>query len=109
MTSKNTRFALLIGAALVLSGCELEPPAKELVRPVRAMKVGDVVELQGRNFPGRAKATQEVDLSFRVAGPLIALPVKVGDKVKEGDLVAALTHEHRPDGGYAANPGITRG
>ena len=31
------------------------------------------------------------------------------DFVKFMEQQAALTHEHRPDGGYAANPGITRG
>jgi multidrug efflux pump subunit AcrA (membrane-fusion protein) len=31
-----------------------------------------------------------VDLSFRVAGPLITRPVNVGDKVKQGDVVARI-------------------
>jgi RND family efflux transporter MFP subunit len=41
-------------------------------------------------FPGRTKATQAVDLSFRVDGTLNYLPVVVGDKVTTGQVVARL-------------------
>ncbi len=91
MKSKYVKFSLLIGSALLFSGCgQQEPPKDEVVRPVRAMKVGAVAELEGRNFPGRAKATQEVNLSFRIAGPLIARSIDVGDKLKRGDPVARI-------------------
>ena len=76
---------------LLLSGCEQEPVTEQqVVRPVRAMKIGDVVEFRQRQFPGKAKATQEVDLSFRVAGPLITFPVNIGDEVKQGDVIARI-------------------
>jgi RND family efflux transporter MFP subunit len=54
------------------------------------MKVGDLAAMAGRELPGRARAVQQVNLSFRVAGPLVALPVKVGDAVKKGDLLAQI-------------------
>lgn len=54
------------------------------------MKIGDFEGFQGRSFPGRARASKEVDLAFRVSGPLMTLPVKVGDELKEGDLIARL-------------------
>ncbi len=76
---------------LLLSGCDRgEPPELDLVRPIRAMKVGDLEAMGARSFPGRARAVQEVDLSFRVTGPLIARPVSVGDTVKEGELIARM-------------------
>lgn len=93
--SLRARFVLLSGLALpalaLLAGCaEKTPPQKEVVRPVKAMQVADASQLENRYFPGRAKATQEVDLSFRVAGPLITRPVNVGDAVKAGNIVARL-------------------
>ena len=54
------------------------------------MRVGDIETFDNSYLPGRARAGQEVDLSFRVAGPLITRPVNVGDKVKEGDVVARI-------------------
>jgi len=89
---KIAKFLVLpIIGVTVLGGCEREEPTKpEVVRPIRAIKVGDVEALDETYLPGRARAAQEVDLSFRVAGPLIERPVNVGDKVKQRDLVARI-------------------
>lgn len=73
-----------------LQGCQEEIPEKEMIRPVRAMEVSDPAEFTNRWFPGQAKAIQEVDLSFRVAGPLITLPVQVGDEVKKGQELSTI-------------------
>ncbi|MEE9160422.1 MAG: efflux RND transporter periplasmic adaptor subunit [Gammaproteobacteria bacterium] len=63
---------------------------KKVVRPVMAMKITDEVQFRQRQFPGTAKATQEIDLSFRVSGPLITLPVDIGDDVSTGDVSARI-------------------
>ncbi len=75
--------------ALAVSGCT-EQVAEQAIRPVRAIKVGDMEALQGQWYPGRAEAAGEVELSFRVSGPLVTLPIKVGDTLQKGDLVAAI-------------------
>jgi RND family efflux transporter MFP subunit len=83
--------ALLL-ASIALGGCdeEQEEMAAETVRPVRAVQLADASPFAHRWFSGRAKATQEIDLSFRVAGPLIERPVDVGDTVQKGDLIARI-------------------
>ena len=75
-----------------LGACSTEDPAPKtpLIRPVKAVQVGSIKDLAGRFFPGLATATQGVDLSFRVSGRLIALPVKKGQKVQTRDIVARL-------------------
>ncbi|UCF33712.1 MAG: efflux RND transporter periplasmic adaptor subunit [Phycisphaerales bacterium] len=83
-----TVFAL---ATLGLGACnkqELQQPRPP--RPVFAVRVGDASGLSERNFPGRAKAAKEVNLSFRVSGPLIALSAEVGAVFKKGDVVARI-------------------
>ncbi|MCL4201476.1 MAG: efflux RND transporter periplasmic adaptor subunit [Pirellulaceae bacterium] len=75
---------------LTCVGCGAPPAEPESVRPVRAIKVADLAGFRTRSFPGRAEAVDEVDLSFRVSGPLIQLPVRVGDQVAKGDLLAAI-------------------
>jgi RND family efflux transporter MFP subunit len=88
---KRVGYLLLLPLFLSLQACEKEQlEEKKIVRPVRAMKVNDVVQFRQRQFPGTATATQEVDLSFRVSGPLITLPVNIGDEVKVGDVVARI-------------------
>jgi RND family efflux transporter MFP subunit len=80
----------LFFALFALLGCKDEIPQKEMIRPVRAMQISDPAEFTKRWFPGQAKATQEVDLSFRVAGPLVKLPVNVGDTVRKGKALARI-------------------
>ena len=92
-TSRFWKFLSFVSVVLILisvGGCAEEEPEREIIRPVRAAKVEDVAGLQARGFPGRARATQEIDLAFRVSGPLITRPVNVGDQVKEGGVVARI-------------------
>ena len=86
---KRTSAALMVLAAS-LFGCR--PPAEKpvVIRPVRAMKIADTEDLEARWFPGRAQATQEVNIAFEVAGRIIERPVDVGDRVEEGDMLARL-------------------
>ena len=74
----------------IFSGCQEKTSPKETIRMVRAVKVSDPANFAKRWFPGQAKATQEVDLSFRVAGPLIERPVNVGDEVPKGQELARI-------------------
>lgn len=82
----------MLAALVALSACEDEQVAEapEIVRPVKAIKIGDASVLQQRWFPGRAQAAREVELSFRVAGPLIEFPVNVGDRIEAGDVLARI-------------------
>ena len=93
MLARNRRFsrlAILLAISVSQSACGDPPPAPDLVRPVRAAKVGDVSGLDGRSFPGKAEPTEEVVLSFRVGGPLTERPVDVGAVVQKGDLIARI-------------------
>lgn len=85
----NLACACLL-AAMAAVGCGNPASEPEAIRPVRAVKVGDLKAITGREFPGRAKARDEVDLSFQVSGPLVSLPVDVGSQVKKGDVIAAI-------------------
>jgi RND family efflux transporter MFP subunit len=91
--TKITRWprAVPLSALLfVVLGCAEEPPEKEVLRPVRSIVVGDPSVVSNRWWPGRAKATQEVDLGFEVTGQLAERSVKVGDNVKAGTVMARL-------------------
>jgi multidrug efflux pump subunit AcrA (membrane-fusion protein) len=84
------RIAVTVVAAALLAGCGDEAPETKPIRPVRTTTVGDLERIARRSFPGRAKAVREANLSFRVAGPLITFPAKVGDVVKAGDLLGRI-------------------
>lgn len=84
------RWSVCFFIGLLLFSCSSEPQPEAPPPLVPAIRIADAEELSVRTFPGKAKAGKEVNLSFRVTGPLIELPADVGDKVKEGDIVARI-------------------
>lgn len=83
----------LIVASVLLQACgrnQEAPPEREFVRPVKTITLGAAGTKDSRRFPGTVRASDRVDLSFNVDGPLIKLPVKQGQSVKKGDLIARL-------------------
>lgn len=87
---KLTTWIIGTSLLLALTGCnEQEPPAK-VIRPVKTMTIPNAAEINSRSFPGVTEATQDASLAFEVAGKLNTLPVKVGDKVRKGQVLATL-------------------
>ena len=80
---------VLLVAGVGSSACT-EEPAPLPVRPIRSLKLSDSVGFQKRRFPGRAKATLEVDLGFELNGKLVERSVNVGDLVEAGTLMARI-------------------
>ncbi len=80
----------MIAAALFMAGCEEKVPPVKPIRPVISMVVGDIERIRTDVYPGRAKATQEVNVSFEVSGKMSKRQVNVGDSVKRGDVLAVL-------------------
>ena len=93
MLSGRSQSTLLLAGMLVilaLGACKEKAVPPDPVRIVRAMQVAGPDEFMRRSFPGLASASTEVNLSFRVGGPLISRPVSVGDMVEVGDIVASI-------------------
>jgi RND family efflux transporter MFP subunit len=83
---------LLLTTALLISGCgkeEIEEKA-EIVRPVKIMTVQAYADSFSHGFPGKVRAARRSELSFKVSGPLVELPIEEGQQVKKGDLVAQI-------------------
>jgi len=88
---KTSRPAALLAVsfAAILSGCSQEPPPERL-RAVRTVQVRyDKTEERDRYF-GSVQARYEVDQAFRVGGNVVVRKVDVGQKVRQGDVVAVL-------------------
>jgi len=91
MKKRLTWIITLLSILLALVACgEKEEIKKEVIRPIRSMKVAELEPFAGRVFPGMATATQIANMSFRVAGSVDRIPVNIGDDVKKGDLLARL-------------------
>jgi len=91
MKKRSIALMLTITVLFALAACgEKEVEKKDVIRPVRAMTIAEPEPFTGRWFPGKATATQEANLSFRVAGTVDKLPVDIGDMVTQGHLLARL-------------------
>lgn len=90
----SARTAPLVGVLLfLLSACEhaAPPPADDQsVRPARLFQVAPLGKRERYQFVSRVEAKQTVNLAFEVSGPLAKLPVREGQSVATGTLLAAL-------------------
>ncbi len=106
------RRLLGMAAALLLiagvAGCREAQDSPEVIRPVRVLRVGDLSEFRGRQFPGRAEAVQFVDLSFRVSGTLQTLPARLGQTVTKGEVIASVDDRDFLVRVAAAEAGLSR-
>jgi multidrug efflux system membrane fusion protein len=90
------RLALWLVAAVsgLGGGCtQPPPPERDVVRPVKTLIVTLGDEPQQRIFPGSVEASRRVELAFQVSGVLAKLPIKEGQRVAKGDLIAQLRQE----------------
>lgn len=88
---KPERMLLILLSTFLLSACEQETAeVKEVLRPVRTLQVMPGQLSNTRIFSGVSQSVQEAQLSFRVPGILVELPVQVGDRLQKGALVARL-------------------
>jgi len=84
---------LIAATVLVLAACEARLPpevADQSIRPARVMTVNLKNQQQQVKLVGRVEAAQSIDLAFEVSGPLHKLPIREGQEVKKGELLAAL-------------------
>jgi membrane fusion protein, multidrug efflux system len=65
----------------------------EIARPVKTMLVETGDRSLARTFPGKVEASKTVELAFQVPGLLVSLPVKEGQKVAKGEVVAQLRQD----------------
>jgi RND family efflux transporter MFP subunit len=88
-------FGITLILAVILSGCgssKADGRQDGVIqgRPVKTMAVTAADSNQTRSFPGIVKAAREINLAFRVGGPLIEYDLKTGEKVRKGETIARI-------------------
>ena len=81
----NIFFMLVIIFALVLPACAGQPTAAPEVEPTIVVSNAVVAE-------GHIKPVHAVNLSFRAYGVVEEIPVKIGNRVRVGDVLARLAN-----------------
>ena len=79
-------------ASLLLTACEkpVDLAKVKQLRPVRTITLEAVDYKQGFEFTAVVDAVNRANLAFKISGELTHFPVKQGDKVSKGDVIAKL-------------------
>ena len=92
ITNKSMKkfYVIIFTATLVLTACgKKKTESAVTVRPVKTAIVESSSEIN-KDFSGIVEAVEYVKLAFRVSGQIIDLPVIEGQRVKKGQLIAAI-------------------
>jgi RND family efflux transporter MFP subunit len=91
---KQISLIFLACLGLFFTGCGRDDTAdlnrEPAVRPVRYVQVTPAAQARNPVFSGTAVADRQAVLSFKVAGTVNTIPVKVGERVTAGTLLAHL-------------------
>lgn len=83
-------YGFVLAASLLLAACgQKKEDNVNVVRPVKTAVVESRTEIR-KDFSGIVEAVNYVKLAFRVSGQIINLPVVEGQRVKKGELIAAI-------------------
>lgn len=98
------RLMVLLSGVLLLVACSEEPErGAPVVQPVKVIVIGGPDATVKREFPATVRASERAQMAFQVPGKLVELPVKEGQSVSRGDLLARLD-----DADYQANLAAAR-
>src|SRR5215471_430431 len=88
------QLPVIVSMICAAPGCsQQKTPDSAVIRPVKTIVVVAGDELRMRSFPGRVEAAKKVELAFQVSGLLIELPVREGQNVAHGALIAQLRQD----------------
>jgi len=91
MTMKIKVFLLLcLGGMSVFTGCKHKEVKQANVQTIKAEAAVIYGEVKTSSFPGKVKAASEINLSFRISGPITKINVTEGQFVRKGQVVAEM-------------------
>ena len=82
--------AIALAVAAMLSACGPHKPPVEALRAVRTAEIRYDRNAETDRYFGSVQARYEVDQAFRVGGKVVARKVEIGQKVRQGDVLAVL-------------------
>ncbi|NRB83633.1 MAG: efflux RND transporter periplasmic adaptor subunit [Winogradskyella sp.] len=83
-------FSLVLTTLLLFACNNEEKVAEKLIRPVKYQEIGYLGGEKIRSFSGTAETDKIINLSFRNTGMITQFDIKLGQKVKRGQLLAKL-------------------
>mgnify|MGYP001431042178 CR=1 FL=1 len=92
----NKRIALLILIVILIflaTGCKgksSDEMAEEIRKPVKVIQVEETLSTKDLEYIGIVKPEEMKKISFKTSGKIASIKVEKGQKIKKGDVIAAL-------------------
>jgi RND family efflux transporter MFP subunit len=86
----NVFLLLLVSGISLLTSCKHKEAKQEKIQTVKTEMASVYGEVKTSSFPGKVKATSEINLSFRISGPITKINVTEGQFVRKGQVVAEM-------------------
>lgn len=83
-------WAFILGGLLVVASCRRATPPLEISQLVKTAQVQGYDGESSTTYPGKIKAASDVQLAFRVAGPILRFHAEVGESVRKGQVLAEI-------------------
>ena len=83
-------IVVLLAVVFIMSCTPKKEGQPEIIHKVKVARPVKESAISGRSFPGIIRESAEVNLAFRVAGPIKKIYVREGDYVSKGALVALI-------------------
>ena len=90
MKTRTLLGILLLAALMLTTGCGKEKATSTETRRVLTQTVTGNNAATVTTYPGRTQASEEANVAFRVAGTLLRVTVKEGDRVRRGQVIARM-------------------
>ena len=92
LRNRTTILVLTFAMLVAVVGCGEREAVEEtpVARPVKILTIGQSNSPNRLEYPGTIKAAQTADMAFEVSGRIIERPVKEGEEVKKGTVLARL-------------------
>jgi len=84
------KFVLTAAVCLLLVACGSEQQKTEFAVTVKADTVGTTAQKIIVSYPGKIKATEDVNIAFRVSGTILRNLKKQGDFVRKGEVICEM-------------------
>lgn len=87
---KEKVIILFLCTAVLLAGCKREKSREATVKTIKTTVVNRYGNERSVSFPGKVKASSEVNLAFRISGPIAKVNASEGQLVRKGQILAEM-------------------
>lgn len=83
-------LSMLLCVTVLFTGCKNGKERPETIKTVKTATVEYYGKERTVSFPGKVKAASEINLSFRISGPIAKVNVSEGQYVRKGQVLAEM-------------------